>query len=115
MATTFNTPYRAAIRGRDFKKHFDRDYIKHSVNLLDFYRHELANAKLTKCRWNEGGLCPFHHDNKPGSFRINTETGAFICFACGAKGGDMISFTMAKHGLDFPDALKKLADEWGIS
>ena len=29
--------------------------------------------------------CPFHDDNNP-SFSLNTKTGAFICFSCGARG-----------------------------
>lgn len=89
-------------------------YIKSLLNPFDFYRHELPNAPLKRQGWNEGGLCCFHGDNKPGSFRVNLTTGAFKCFSCGAQGGDVIAFTMALYGLKFVEALAKLADEWGL-
>ena len=91
------------------------DSIKNSVEPLAFYSHELPNAKLTKRGWNDGGLCPFHTDNNAGSFRVNLETGQFKCFACDAAGSDVIAFVMALYGLNFGEALHKLADDWGLS
>ena len=96
------------------KHKLNADYIKSSLIPLDFYRHELPNAPFKRQGWNNGGLCPFHNDNKAGSFRINTDTGAFKCFACDTAGSDVIAFTMALYGLQFIDALHKLADEWGL-
>jgi DNA primase len=90
------------------------DYIKNSLNPLDFYNHELPNARIKRDGWNDGGLCPFHVDKAIGSFRINITTGAFKCFACGESGSDIIAFTMALHGLHFMDALAHLADDWGL-
>ncbi|WP_052700776.1 CHC2 zinc finger domain-containing protein [Methylocucumis oryzae] len=90
------------------------DYIKEAVNPADFYRHELPDARLKQSGWNDGGLCPFHADNKPGSFRVNLQTGAYRCFACDAAGGDVIAFTMALHGLKFVEALAQLARDWGL-
>jgi DNA primase len=95
-------------------KKLNADFIKNSLNPFDFYSHKLPNAKIKTHAWNEGGLCPFHSDNKPGSFRINITTGAFRCFSCHQAGGDIIAFTMALNGLNFIEALHKLADEWGI-
>jgi DNA primase len=95
-------------------QNLNSNYFKNSLTPLDFYSHELPNAPLKKHGWNDGGLCPFHADNKPGSFRVNLTTGAFKCFACGTNGGDIIAFAMALNGLNFIDALAKLADEWGI-
>ena len=40
--------------------------------------------------------------------RINTESGAFVCMACGAKGGDVLAYYMQAHGLEFIDAAKAL-------
>ncbi|MEI6267592.1 MAG: CHC2 zinc finger domain-containing protein [Methylococcaceae bacterium] len=90
------------------------DSIKNSISPLDFYRHELPGAPLKRQGWNDGGLCPFHADNTPGSFMVNTDTGSFVCFSCGVKGGDIISFTMLRHALDFVEALKSLACDWGL-
>lgn len=89
-------------------------YIKSSLNPVDFYRHELPNAPLKNRGWNDGGLCCFHGDNKPGSFRVNLTTGAYKCFSCGIAGGDILAFAMALYGLEFVEALAKLADDWGL-
>ena len=40
--------------------------------------------------------------------RIHTERGAFCCMACGAKGGDILAYHQAAHGLDFVEAAKAL-------
>lgn len=96
------------------KQNLNAKYIKRLLNPFDFYRHELPNASLKKPSWNDGGLCPFHDDNKPGSFRVNLVTGAYKCFACGMAGGDVVAFVMALYGLKFADALAKLADDWGL-
>jgi putative DNA primase/helicase len=88
--------------------------IKNSVYPFDFYGQKLPGASIKKQGWNDGDLCPFYTDKKPGSFRINTVTGAFTCFACGTKGGDIIAFTMTLHGLSFSEALYKLADDRGL-
>jgi DNA primase len=90
------------------------DYIKQSLNPADFYRYELPTASLKKHGWNEGGLCPFHDDRKAGSFRVNLDTGAFTCYACNTKGGDIVAFVMNQYALTFPEALRKIADDWGI-
>jgi DNA primase len=92
----------------------DADFIKNLVNPTDFYQHELPSAKLKSHEWNDGGLCPFHSDNKPGSFRVNLVSGAFKCFACGMAGGDVVAFVMALYGLQFIEALAKLAEDWGL-
>ncbi|MCP4113229.1 MAG: hypothetical protein GY749_48160 [Desulfobacteraceae bacterium] len=51
--------------------------------------------------------CCFHED-KNGSLCVNTETGKFHCFGCGAGGG-LFNFHMEKHGCKFVDALKAVA------
>jgi DNA primase len=97
-----------------FNKKLNINYIKCSLHPIDFYRHELSNAPLKKQGWNSGGLCPFHSDNNPGSFRVNLTTGAYKCFSCGIAGGDVVAFVMSLYGLEFVEALAKLADDWGL-
>ena len=97
------------------KQKLNVDFIKNSINPRDFYEHVLPGAKLKKHGWNDGGLCPFHSDTKPGSFRVSVISGAFKCFACGTQGGDIISFVMVSYGLNFVEALAKLANDWGIT
>ena len=88
--------------------------IKNAVSPLDFYTSELPDVILKKYGWNDGGLCPFHADNSKGSFHVNTETGVYKCFSCGAHGGDIIAFTMALYQLQFVEALTQLSDNWGL-
>lgn len=57
-------------------------------------------------------LCPFHNEKTP-SFTVNRDRQAFYCFGC-EKGGDTITFLRDLDGLNFREALQKLADRAGI-
>jgi len=109
---------RATRHGNVGKAHAQKlnntNYIKNSLNPFDFYKHELPNAPLKRQGWNYDGLCVFHADNKAGSFRVNLTTGAFKCFSYGMAGGEITAFVMALYGLQFVEALYKLAEEWGL-
>lgn len=61
---------------------------------------------------NKVACCPFHKEKTP-SFNINDDKGFYHCFGCGAH-GDVISFIMAQEGLDFKNAVEKLANDNGI-
>ncbi len=58
------------------------------------------------------GLCPFHGEKTP-SFSVHPGQQFFHCFGCGAS-GDVYSFLMKYHNLDFPEALKNLAGRYQI-
>ena len=58
------------------------------------------------------GLCPFHNEKSP-SFTVNDQKGFYHCFGCAAH-GDVISFVMQSDGMEFKDAVIKLADDFGI-
>ncbi len=97
------------------KRRPNAETIKAAIQPRAFYESELSNMPPARgALWADGGLCPFHADNRKGSFRVNLETGAFTCFACGAKGRDILAFVQLRDGLSFPAALAKLADEWGV-
>jgi len=57
-------------------------------------------------------LCPFHQEKTP-SFIVNPELQIYKCFGCG-KGGDVFSFVMATERLTFPEAVRILAEKYGI-
>jgi DNA primase len=59
------------------------------------------------------GLCPFHQEKTP-SFSVNPDQGLYYCFGCGAS-GDVISFVRATEGLDFVEAVERLAGRAGIT
>jgi len=62
---------------------------------------------------NYFGLCPFHEEKTP-SFSVNPSLGIFHCFGCG-KGGNALTFVMEYEKIDYVEALKRLADRYGIS
>jgi DNA primase len=53
-------------------------------------------------------LCPFHKEKTP-SFHVNPQRQIYHCFGCG-KGGDVFSFVKEFENLDFPEAVRRLAD-----
>ncbi len=57
-------------------------------------------------------LCPFHNDSKP-SLLVSPEKGIAYCFAC-QSGGDIFSFVQKIEGIDFPAALRLLAEKAGV-
>ncbi len=57
------------------------------------------------------GLCPFHSENSP-SFSVNPELGLYYCFGC-QESGDAITFVRKLDGLDFPEAVERLAARCG--
>ena len=59
------------------------------------------------------GLCPFHNE-KTASFSVNSEKQFYYCFGCGAA-GNVFSFLMEMENMDFPEALKKLAERAHIT
>ena len=66
-----------------------------------------AELKLRGRGTWRSAMCCFHDDTNP-SLRVNIETGAFRCMACGAHGGDVLAFHQKRHGLSLPDAAKAL-------
>jgi len=58
------------------------------------------------------GLCPFHGEKTP-SFSVHSGQQFFHCFGCG-ESGDVFTFVMKYYSLDFPDAIKLLADKYNI-
>ena len=59
------------------------------------------------------GLCPFHNE-KTASFSVNSEKQFYYCFGCGAA-GNVFSFLMEMENIDFPEAMKKLAERAHIT
>ncbi|MGD8366309.1 MAG: DNA primase [Desulfobacterales bacterium] len=67
---------------------------------------------LKKSGRNYLGLCPFHSEKTP-SFSVNRDKQIFYCFGCGA-GGNVFTFLMQHDGLAFPEAVQRLARQYGI-
>ena len=54
--------------------------------------------KTTECRFHGGS----------DSLRVNTASGAWVCMACGAKGGDVLAYEMQATGTEFVQAAQEL-------
>ena len=59
------------------------------------------------------GLCPFHSEKTP-SFHVDPEKGFFHCFGCDA-GGDVFKFLELHEKVAFPDAVRMLAQKFGVA
>lgn len=58
------------------------------------------------------GLCPFHGEKSP-SFTVSPAKGIYKCFGCG-KSGTAVNFIMDLESLSYPEALRYLANKYGI-
>lgn len=81
---------------------FDRSMLPDPATFYDD-----AGLRLTgRGKWRSTS-CVFHGGSD--SLRINLASGAFVCMAgCGARGGDVLAYHIAAHGMDFVDAAKSL-------
>lgn len=85
------------------------DEILTKVDIIEFIGRYLP---LKRAGSNYKGLCPFHADKDP-SFSVSREKGLWKCFGCGL-GGNIITFVEQKENLDFPDAVRYIADIFQI-
>src|SRR5437870_13446232 len=63
---------------------------------------------LKRAGANFTALCPFHKEKTP-SFNVNPHLQIFKCFGC-HKGGDVFTFVKEYESIDFPEAVRRLAD-----
>ena len=70
-------------------------------------------VKLIRKGHRHIGLCPFHAEKMP-SFSVVDDDGFYHCFGCGVH-GDAISFLRETEGLDFIEAIERLAEMAGLT
>lgn len=87
----------------------DKERVRAAVNFEQLVAETVPLRPRGADLW---GCCPFHHEKSP-SFHINPSTGLWKCFGCGL-GGDVFAYIMQREHLEFPDALKFLADKYGV-
>jgi DNA primase len=85
------------------------DEIRARVDLVDLVSVSVPLKRAGE-RWK--GLCPFHQEKTP-SFTVNPKLGIFHCFGCHA-GGDAFEFLKRHDRLDFPEAVRILAERTGV-
>lgn len=79
------------------------------VNIVDVVD---SRVRLKKAGKNHSACCPFHSEKTP-SFTVSSDKQFYYCFGCGAK-GNAVGFVMEFDHLDFPDAVKLLAESVGM-
>jgi len=85
------------------------DRIRREADLVALIGESL---KLQKRGRSFVGLCPFHKEKSP-SFHVNPERGFYHCFGC-HESGDAIKFLQRVEGLDFVEAVRRVAERIGI-
>lgn len=86
------------------------DEVLDSANIVDVIG---GYVRLKKAGRNFLGLCPFHTEKTP-SFSVSAEKGLFKCFGCG-RGGNIFTFLMEHEKISFVEAVKQLAQKYGIT
>lgn len=92
---------------------FPDELISEIVNASDLVTIASSYMTLKKSGSGYMGCCPFHREKTP-SFHVSAEKQLYHCFGCGV-GGSVIQFVMAAENLDFPDAVRFLAERAGIN
>ncbi|MGI5824827.1 MAG: DNA primase, partial [Bacillota bacterium] len=88
------------------------EFIDEINRRLDIVELVSQYVVLKKQGRNFVGLCPFHSEDTP-SFIVSPEKQIYHCFGCHA-GGNGINFLMQIENLNFPEAIEKLAEKFGM-
>ncbi|MBX3289904.1 MAG: DNA primase [Acidobacteria bacterium] len=91
---------------------YDQYFIDDLRERADLVRLIEPYAPLKKKGANWMGNCPFHQEKTP-SFSVNPAKGFYKCFGCG-KGGNAFTFVMEMEGLNFPEAVRRIAEMNGV-
>src|ERR671924_1386672 len=91
-----------------FPQRFIED-LKHQADIVVVIQDYVS---LKKSGASYKGLCPFHGEKTP-SFHVNRDRGFFHCFGCNV-GGDVFKFIELQEKVGFTDAVRQLAQRFGI-
>lgn len=86
-----------------------KERVRSAVDIVDVIG---ATLELQPQGRNFVTRCPWHNDRRP-SMTVNQERQSWKCWPCDI-GGDVFSFVMRRDGVDFPTALRSLAEAAGI-
>ncbi len=88
-----------------------QDYIDDLLARSDLVALIGARVELRRSGHEYLGRCPFHEERTP-SFTVSPQKGFYHCFGCGAH-GSALGFLMAFERLEFPEAVRRLAEMTG--
>lgn len=84
--------------------------IKAKVDIVDLIA---AEVQLKRSGSSYKAPCPFHAEKTP-SFIVNPDRQTWHCFGACSEGGDIFSWEMKRHNLEFREALQRLAQRAGV-
>ncbi len=87
----------------------DKERVRQATDVLALVGETVELRQRGNSFW---GCCPFHQEKSP-SFHVDPQTGLWKCFGCG-EAGDIFAYVMKRESLEFPDAIRYLADRAGI-
>ncbi len=85
------------------------DEVRNAVSIVSLVSEYVALKRRGR---NHVARCPFHSEKSP-SFNVNEERQIFHCFGC-QVGGDVFKFLMLIEHISFPEAVRLVADRYGI-
>ncbi|KAB2880935.1 DNA primase [bacterium] len=85
------------------------DEIKQAADIVEVVSQYVAIKLRGR---NYVGLCPFHNEKTP-SFTVSPDKQIFYCFGC-SVGGDAIAFIKNYEKINYPEAIRFLADRYNI-
>jgi DNA primase len=88
-------------------------FIQDLLSRADIVEVVGRHVQLKKAGINHKGLCPFHGEKSP-SFIVSPSRQTYHCFGCGAH-GNAVGFLMEHAALSFPDAVRELAQQFGLA
>ena len=88
------------------------DTVERVLNSTDIVELIQSYFPLRKVGMDYSALCPFHSEKSP-SFTVSPSKQMYYCFGCGAGGGPA-RFLMERETIDFPSAIRRLAERAGI-
>ena len=87
---------------------FPKSFVEEVRTASDIVAVVSDYVRLKKMGQNYVGLCPFHNEDTP-SFTVNRQRQMFYCFGCNV-GGDVFEFIKRRETVDFPGAVRLLAE-----
>ena len=88
-------------------------FIQDLLSRIDVVEVVGRQVELKKAGINHKGLCPFHGEKSP-SFIVSASRQTYHCFGCGVH-GNAVGFLMEHLGVGFPDAVRDLAQQAGMT